>query len=161
MYINETPLIDYGLIAKILLVGLICLFCIWLIVGAWYNWTINMEYQRNVGIYFQYSDRASDAKTKSMYFDQYVTALEKYNLTTGCSAIYFCEQPNASLKDNFKVVKSLQKRLTELAKLDEKETAYQLGMTQMTENEFEYFPEDPFRQKYLLDRGAWAEAITP
>jgi hypothetical protein len=132
-----------------------------LTVGAYVNWQLTLEYERNVEVYFNYADRASDAKTKSSYFNQYMEALEKYDLIQGCNAIYFCEQPNASLEKNYIVAKSLQNRLTELSLLDEKETAYQLGMTQMTENEFCWFPTGTFYQKYMLDRGGWGVAITP
>ena len=130
-------------------------------IASYINWQVDMEYQRNVGTFFTYADRASDAKTKASYFNQYMTALEKYDLTEGCSSVLYCEQPNAQVKDNYKAAKSLQTRLNELAKLDEKETAYQLGMQQMTENEFCWFPVEPFNQKYLKDHGAWGAAVFP
>ena len=132
-----------------------------LIYGVYYNWQVSMEYQRDIGKYYLYSDRSSDAVTKSMYFDQYMEAVKKYNLTDGCNAIFFCEQPRASVADQYKVASSLQNRLHEISLLDEKETAYQLGMTQMTENEFEWFNESVFYQKYALSKGAWGSAIIP
>ena len=148
------------MIGKIILIALVITFTP-LIYGGYYNWQVDLAYQRDVGVYFNYADRASDAVTKSMYFNQYIEALEKHDIISGCPSLYFCEQPNAKLEDNYKVAKSLQKRLIEIAKLDEKETAYQLGMTQMTENEFCWFPHQTFNQKYLLDHGAWGEAVTP
>lgn len=147
-----------GLVFGILLLLLPSIILGW---GGYYNWITDMAYQREIGIYFKYADRASDASTKSEYFNQYVDAIEKEGLTEGCTSIFYCEQPNAQLKDNYKALKSLQTRLNELKQLDEKETAYQLGMTQMTENEFCWFPIEPFRQAYMLRNGAWGDSITP
>ena len=130
-------------------------------IAGYNNWLVGMQYEREVGTFFTYADRASDAKTKADYFNQYVDALEKNNLIKGCGVMYFCNQPNAQLAENFKVAKSLQVRLNELKLLDEKETAYQLGMTQMTENEFCWFPTGIFEQAYALNHGAWGLALTP
>ena len=125
------------------------------------HWQADLAYERDLGGFFSYADEASDAKTKSDYFNQYVGYIESHNLTSGCDAVFFCEQPQSDLALKYKVLKSIQLRLNELKLLDEKDTAYQLGMTQITENEFPTFPEDAFFQGYMLERGNWGLALFP
>jgi len=125
------------------------------------GWLVSLKYNEEIGGFFKFADQASDAQTKSDYFNQYVEAIDKNKLTEGCNSIWFCEQPNARMEDKYKVLKSLQVRLNELKTLKETETAYQLGMTQMTENEFCWFPNNAFHQQYLLKHGIWWEALSP
>lgn len=125
------------------------------------HWQAGMAYQRDFGGFFRYADEASDAQTKAEFFNQYVEYIEVNGLNKGCDAVFFCEQPQADLALKYKSLKSIQNRLNELKLLDEKDTAYQLGMTQITENEFETFPIDAFRQAYFLEHGYWGLALTP
>lgn len=141
--------------------GLLAIPTLVLIAGGYNNWLVGLEYQREIGVYFEYADRASDAKLKSENFNKYVSALEEHGLTEGATSIYFKEQPNAQLGENFKVAKSLQKRLNSLAEMDEASEAYQYGMRQVTMQEFCWFPTYPFYQAYALKHGAWGVALTP
>lgn len=125
------------------------------------HWQAGMSYQRDFGGFFKYADEASDAQTKAEFFNQYVEYIEANGLNKGCDAVFFCEQPQADLALKYKTLKSIQNRLNELKLLDEKDTAYQLGMTQITENEFESFPVDAFRQGYFLKHGYWGMALLP
>lgn len=132
-----------------------------LIYGAVYNWLISLEYEREVGKYFEFADRASDAKTKADYFNQYISALESEGLTTGASSIFFQEQPNALLEDNYKVAQSLQTRLNSVATLNSTSFEYATHMQQITLQEFCWFPEHAFWQGYALKHGAWGSALSP
>lgn len=125
------------------------------------NWIVGLQYERELGQYFSYADSASDADTKSQYFGQYISAIEKLGYNKGVNSILYKEQPNADLTKKFKVAQSLQLRLQKLSTLDETDTAYQLGMTQINDNEFCWFPANAFEQKFHLEHGDWGVALTP
>lgn len=147
--------------AMIIVLVIFAVFMAYVGIVSYGHWILTLDYKENIGGYFTFADQASDAKTKAGYFNQYVEAIEKAGLTKGCNSVYFCEQPNSKMEDKYKVLKSLQIRLNELSKLQETETAYQLGMTQMTENEFCWFPQNSFLQHYALQHGYWGMAISP
>ena len=132
-----------------------------LIGGGINNWLVDLEYQREVGKYFEYADRAADAKTKLDYFNQYVTAIETEELNEGASSVWFQDQPNALLEDNYKVAKSLQFRLNTTAQLDPGSFEYTQNMNQITLQEFCWFPTEAFNQGYLVKHGAWGAALVP
>ena len=132
-----------------------------LIGGGFNNWFVSMEFQRNIEVYFEYADRASDAGEKAKSYNLFIDKLVEYGLTNGSSSVWFKDQPNALLEKNFDVAKSLQKRLNELASMDTLSPEYQYGMRQVTQQEFCWFPIKAFEQAYLLTHGAWGGALTP
>jgi hypothetical protein len=142
---DSTTIVIFALIV-------VAIFAIHIGIGV-HNWLIILEYEREVEIYFEYADRASDAKTKADYFNQFIAAIEENELTEGPSSAWFQEQPNALLEENYKVAKSLQKRLNELALMDENSESYQYGMRQVTTQEFCWFPIQTFSDGYLLTNG--------
>lgn len=40
------------------------------------NWQTGLAYQRDVGGFYEYADRSSDAQTKASYFNQYIDSLK-------------------------------------------------------------------------------------
>lgn len=132
-----------------------------LIYGGYHNWEVELKYQRDVQQFFEYADRSSDAVTKAKFFDQYIDALERNGLTYGTNSVFFTDQPNSNVTNNYIVAQSLSTRLHELSKLNQSEMSYQLGMQQITLQEFCWFPSDSFYQRYALDHGAWGDAIFP
>jgi len=152
---------DSSTIGAIVFIGLLILGLGVLINGAWINWQVSLQYQRDIGGFFEYADRASDAKTKSMYFDKYVDALNKEGLSSGYSSVYFQNQPEANLANEWNVATSLQERLHALTKMDENTMQYQQGIQQISITEFCWFPDGAFEQGYDLKHGAWGSALTP
>lgn len=148
-------------LATVILLAIIIIPSAVLVGGAYNNWIIGLEYQREIGVYFEYADRSSDAKVKSDYFNQYVEAIKEHGLDKGSSSVYFQDQPNASLEDNFRVAQSLQTRLNEIADIDPKSPEYQFAMQQVTMQEFCWFPTSAFYQGYLLSHGGWGMALIP
>lgn len=129
--------------------------------GAYNNWQVELAYERDVGGFFEYADRASDAHTKSMYFDKYVNAIKSEGLDTGYSSILFQNQPEANLANDWNVTTSLQERLHSLTKMDENSMQYQQGIQQISTTEFCWFPTGAFEQGYAMKHGAWGDALTP
>lgn len=129
--------------------------------GGINNWLVGLKYQETIGVYFEYADRSSDAQTKADYFNKYVEALKAEGLDQGSTSIFFQEQPNASLEDNFKVAQSLQARLNSIATMNPLSPEYQFAMQQVTMQEFCWFPTSSFYQGYALEHGAWGMSITP
>lgn len=125
------------------------------------HYFIGMEYDREIGGYFEYADRTSSAEKKAEYFNNYVNALKENGLDTGYSSVFWTEQPEASLSDNFEVAVSLQDRLNKLANMSHESDGYQDGMRQVTMQEFCWFPENVFKQAYYLSNGHWGIALTP
>ena len=125
------------------------------------HWIVGMEYEREIERYFDFADSASDAKLKADYFNQFIASIEKHELTEGTTSVLFQEQPHASLADKYKIAKSLQKRLNELASMDENSEQYQYGMRQVTNQEFCWFPINSFHDAYMIKQGAWGVALLP
>lgn len=125
------------------------------------NYLIGLDYQKDIGGYYDYADRSSDAKTKSEYFNKYIDALQEHNLHTGVNSIFWSDLPKASLDDNFKVALSIQDRLNKLATADPNSIGYGTAMEQLTKQEFCWFPEEAFIQKYSWNHGAWWTALAP
>lgn len=118
------------------------------------------EYDKQVGDYFELSDRASDVQIKAQYFNKYVDALERNGLTQGQSSIFF-QRPTSDLANNYQVAKSLQSRLDNITKMNPKSFEYQTAMQQITLQEYCWFPSNLFEQGYLLQHGVWGSALFP
>ena len=128
---------------------------------TYYDWTINLEFEREIEVHFEYADRASDAGVKAAEFNKFIAALEEHELTKGPTSKLFQEQPNSQLDLNYQAAKSLQKRLNELASLDPLSDAYQYGMRQVTTQEFCWFPIQAFKDAYSLRHGGILYPLTP
>jgi len=127
----------------------------------WYAVQVSYRFDTTIGDKFELSDRASDAKTKLMYLDQFIDALRANDLTEGQSAIFF-PRPSSDLAENYRTVLSLRARLAELADMDPNSMQYQQGMTQITLQEYCWFPINIFKQGYKLKNGIWWEgALLP
>lgn len=154
-------MVDTDLAKCVVALAIIVGLCAFVVNGAYVSYIVSLQYEREIGQYFDYADSASDAKTKSIYFGQYINALKEHGLDKGTNSVYNKEQPAADLSKKFTVATSLQNRIVELSTLDETDTAYQLGMTQINDNEFCWFPNNAFYQKFALEHGAWGDALFP
>lgn len=121
---------------------------------------VSYTFDTQIGDKFELSDRASDAKTKLLYLDQFIDALKANGLTEGQSA-YLWPRPSSDLAQNYNTVLSLRARLAQLADMDPNSMQYQQGMTQITMQEYCWFPINIFRQGYDLKNGIWWNALLP
>ncbi len=126
-----------------------------------HDWLIDLEFERVIETHFEFADRASDAETKSLYFDQFVEAIEKHGLTEGANSKLFKDQPNADLTRNYNIAISLQNRLHDLAEMDPLSEEYQYGLRQLTLQEFCWFPINAFQQGYSLNNGGILRPLVP
>lgn len=143
-------------------VVLICLIIMGVaIYGGINNWLVSLQYQRDMGGFFDYADRASDANTKLFYFDKYMQAIKDNELTQGDSSLLFTNQPQANLANEYKVALSLQQRLIDLNQTNPETMQYHMGMQEISMTEFCWFPDNVFWQGYALKHGAWGAALMP
>lgn len=63
------------------------------------NWQTGLAYDRDIGGYFEYADRASDAKVKADNFNKYINALESNGLTTGENSVWYTNQPTSQSRE--------------------------------------------------------------
>jgi predicted negative regulator of RcsB-dependent stress response len=92
------------------------------------------QYKNEIQNLWTLSDRASTITQKSEYMNKFVDALEKQNLH-GVNSALFLPTPENDFDENFKAVKSLQKRLTDISGMDENSFAYQTALQQITAQE--------------------------
>lgn len=128
--------------------------------GGWNNTVVHYNFDKEIGDYFENSDRASTAVEKLGYFNQFLAAVEREGLTSGQTSIFW-QRPVGDLANAYKVALSLQARLEQLSQMDPMTSEYQFGMNQVTTNEYCWFPLSTFYQGYALMHGAWGDAITP
>lgn len=139
---------------------------IFILLMAWGSWLAvdsgfkRYDFDRNIGDFFELADRASDAKTKTNYMEQFVQSLQKHDLTEGETSVFF-GKPISSLQHNYNVALSLLSRLKALSQLDSTSFEYQTGMQQVTLQEFCWFPIHIFRQGYALKNGLWYLTLFP
>lgn len=80
------------------------------------------------------ADRASTIDYKSQQIDLFVEALEKQGLA-GTNDALILKTPENSFDENFKTLKSLQTRLTEIKTMDPRSFEYQTAIQQITAQE--------------------------
>jgi hypothetical protein len=114
-----------------LLFALTFVFCaIWI----YYEVHADYQYDNTIGSYWSLSEKASTLQQKSIYLDQYVTALEAQNLTGSYDAS-FLQTPDNSYDQNLVALKSLQGRMHQIQGMDEQSFAYQTAIQQITAQE--------------------------
>lgn len=128
-----------------------------IIVGAM-SWYYGYTFDRDVGSYFELSDKASSVDLKLQYFNQFITALNDNDLNKGQSALFMTTK-DSDLENNFNVAMSLQKRLVETNSMT-RDFGYQTAMQQLI-TEYCWFPIDAFRQGYYMNKGIWILALFP
>lgn len=94
----------------------------------------DFEYTNTVESNWDLSVRASTLVQKSEYMDKFVSALEKCNLQ-GTNSSLFLQTPETDFNENFKALKSLQKRLKDISGMNENDFAYQSALQQITAQE--------------------------
>ena len=142
------------MIAGILALAAIVLVAAVLINGAYWTNVHGYDYQQKVQKYFEKADRAATLSEKSTYFDQYISALEANNLTTGKSTQWPWPHDTSSLDYNFEIAKSLQNRLHNATKISADSFAYADQNRQIIQ-EFCWFPTEPFYDAYMMNHGIW------
>jgi hypothetical protein len=148
--------VPWGAVAIILIVLVVAYFGYY----VWFSVQVDYRFDTQIGDKFELSDRASDAKTKLMYLDQFIEALKANGLTEGQTAIFW-PRPTSDLAQNYNTVLSLRERLAQLADMEPNSMQYQQGMTQITLQEYCWFPINIFKQGYELKNGIWWAALLP
>jgi len=92
------------------------------------------DYSRRVESYWNLGIKASTVQQKSIFLDQYVTALEASNLAGSNDALVF-KTPDNSFDQNMVALKSLQGRISQIKGMDEQSFAYQTAIQQITGQE--------------------------
>jgi hypothetical protein len=92
------------------------------------------DYSRRVESYWNLGIKASTLQQKSVFLDQYVTALEESGLAGSNDALVF-KTPDNSFDQNMIALKSLQGRINQIKGMDEQSFAYQTAMQQITGQE--------------------------
>ena len=146
----------FGIISIVLLVFLIAIG----VNGIYQDVTWSYQYDKQIGDYFELSDRSSDASVKLQYFNKFVDALERNDLTNGQTSVFW-QRPISELSYNYQVAKSLQSRLENISQMNPKSFEYQTAMQQITLQEYCWFPTNIFEQGYLLQHGVWGSALFP
>src|SRR5574337_6405 len=106
---------DSGDIGILAVLGIFAVGIIILGYGGYVNWQVGLAYDRDIGGFFEYADRASDAKTKSMYFDKFVSAIKKEGLDTGYSSVFYQNQPEANLANDWNTTMDNGKSMKDMA----------------------------------------------
>jgi len=112
---------------------------------------MNYDYDNNIGSFFELSDKASTIDKKLEYLQQYEAALKNYGLDSGQSTIFFPTK-NTNLEENFAVLGSLKQRLVDTAKMNPSSFEYQQAISQITSQEYCWFPTDVFLRGFYLKR---------
>lgn len=139
---------------------LVALAIIWVGSICYNNWQTGLAYQRDIGGFYEYADRASDAKIKAEDFNKYINALQVNGLTNGSNSVFYTNQPTSILENDFQTAKSLQTRLNVLANMDENNPGYQFGISQINQ-EFCWYPDTSFEHAYFIKHGQWGVALWP
>jgi len=85
--------------------------------------------------FWSMADKTATIEKKSEYLDKYVDATEKHELNKGNSAVFFKHYDN-DMANNYDALRSLQKRLHEIKKMDIQSFAYQTALQQLTQQEW-------------------------
>jgi hypothetical protein len=93
----------------------------------------NFEYDNTVQSYWELSVKASTLQTKTMYLNQYVTALDDAHLC--CNAAWIWQTRDNDYGYNYTALKSLQTRMQEIQSMDVKSFEYQQAISQITAQE--------------------------
>lgn len=92
------------------------------------------DYSRRVQSYWNLGIKASTLQQKSVFLDQYVSALEDSGLAGSNDALVF-KTPDNSFDQNMVALKSLQGRINQIKGMDEQSFAYQAAIQQITAQE--------------------------
>lgn len=115
--------------------GWVCMILALLFCGLHIRGCVNIHfaYEREIGNYWELSDRSSTLEAKSKYMDQFIKALEKSEHTKYDAVIY--PTPQNNFDNNLLAVKTLRDRLNTIKAIDEKSFAYQTAIQQITAQE--------------------------
>lgn len=143
-----------------LLVILSMLFVLYMAAGLVSSVFIGYNFDREIGQWFELSDKASTIDKKLDYLQKFDDAVQKFDLTEGQSTIFFPTK-ETSLEENYAVLLTLKKRLNETANLSASSQEYQWAIRQITEDEYCWFHVQLFKQAFCLKQGVWFLALFP
>jgi len=91
------------------------------------------EYEKSIGSYWELADKSSLLEDKNVYVEKFIAALEASD-HSAYNAVFF-KNINNSFSYNLNALRSLNRRLDSLDKLDKQSFAYQSAMQQITAQE--------------------------
>jgi hypothetical protein len=94
---------------------------------------INYEFEKEIGCYWELSNKSSTLSEKYKYISMFVLSLEKSNHNSHDALIF--KTPNNSFLHNLNALKSLQNRLKTIESMNEKSFEYQTAIQQITGQE--------------------------
>jgi hypothetical protein len=150
---------DFGFIGSLLVI-LIALFLIYMFIGLVSSVFIGYNFDREIGQWFELSDKASTIDKKLDYIEKFDAAIQKYDLTEGQTTIFFPTR-ETSLEENYAILLTLEQRLNETANLSTSSQEYQWAIRQITEDEYCWFHIQLFKQGFYLKNGVWWLALFP
>lgn len=117
-------------------IKIICLSSIFLgIIGLGISCkSANTDYDSRIGSYWSLGEKVSTIKDKSEQVAKFVSAIEAENIQGSYDAIIF-KTPNKSFNKNLMAVKSLDRRLKEISRMNEKSLEYQQSTIQINSQE--------------------------
>lgn len=92
------------------------------------------NYEKKYESYWNLADKASTIEQKSLYINKFVEVIENSEMKNQYNAV-FLQTPNNSFDYNLEALKSLQKRLNEIKKIDITSFQYQTAIQQITAQE--------------------------
>ncbi len=93
------------------------------------------SYNKRIKYAWNMADKSSTLIEKSTYINEYVNILESGKEKFRENSAVIFPTPNTDFQKNLRALKSLQTRLNEMKKLDEKSVAYQMAIQQITAQE--------------------------
>ena len=95
----------------------------------------DVEFNRNIGNYWDLADKSSTIERKGEYVDKYIEAFAAAKLEGTYDSLFF-PTPSNNFDQNFEALKSLQKRLDEIHSMNPSSFEYQTALQQITDHEF-------------------------
>lgn len=96
---------------------------------------LTYSYNKRIKYAWDMADKSSTLIEKSTYINEYVSILESGKEKFRENSAVIFPTPNTDFQKNLRALKSLQTRLNEMKKLDEKSVAYQMAIQQITAQE--------------------------
>jgi len=109
-----------------------CLSAIFLgMIGLGVSYKVaNTDYDSRIGSYWSLGEKVSTIKDKAEQVNNFVTAIEGEKIQGSYDTIFF-KTPNKSFNKNLMAIKSLDRRLHEISRMDEKSLEYQQAIMQI------------------------------
>lgn len=119
---------------KVFGISLFVLGLVWMgtIIGK--NINGSYQYEKQYGTYWSMSYKVSTLPEKARYIDMFVDKLERSPFKNDYGAVRY-KTMNNSFNYNFEALKTLQRRLHDIEKMDVSSVQYQMSIAQITAQE--------------------------